>query len=488
MAWVRLVSLAIVALTLLPMVAMPVMADGISWRRETSNTLVWSHVQERSQYSIINFEDGTEKMIISIQVGVEELDSAIEMYWLFPVPCEPQNVTVDILSNVPRLEGEPFGTELAESLADSPLWGMSLMTQIWTIPLVGFYSMVLGIGTTGGIGTPNVIVHDSASEYGLTSAVVTADSAEDLGEYFQLIGLTIPEDDLALIDEYIMHDFSFVATRISDVDLFRNSAHSMNDGDGAYYMMGVETDFKTEQIFFPLKLTRGYGEAEIPILVQILGLANPLALPPTNQYLRVGVDYWQMDGDYLISGSSYYYGPTTVYMPDMLSFFEEQIGDSWEDYPSGTYRLIDQEFTTVTIEGRADALVEDLWLGDGAPLTVGATDFIIENGSLFVMISVILISALAGLITGMLIDRDRRHIRQYLLAGCCNVFTVGFATIAYRHYKKGWLEERDIPSEGIGAPRHIGMQFFSVYTIVFIGLTILTWLILTALAKPASMA
>jgi len=486
MTWVRLVSVVITVLTLLPMVAMPAMADGISWRRETSNAMVWSQVQERSQYSIINFADGVEKMIISIQVGTEELDSASEMFWLFPVPCEPGDVTVDILDNVPRLEGEPFGKGLVESFADSPLWGMSLMTQIWTIPFIGFYTMTSGLGLSGGVGAPKVIVHGSASEYGLSSAVITADSAEDLREYFQLIDLTIPEDDLALIDEYILHDFSFVATRISDVDVFRSSTSPMNDGDGAYYMMGVETDFKTGQIFFPLQLTRGYGEAEIPILVQILGFADPIAVPPANQYLRVGVDYWQMDGDYVISGS-YNYG-YSINMQEALPFFEEQIGTSWADNPSGTYKLFDQKFTTVAMDGRADALVVDLWLADGAPLTVGATGFIIQYSWIFVMISVILISALSGLITGMIVDKDKRHIRKYLIVGLCNVFTAVASTIVYKDYKKEWLEESGIPSEGIGAPRFIGAQFFSVYTMTFVGLTILIWLILTFLAAPAMAA
>jgi hypothetical protein len=468
----------IVAITFLPAVAMPVMADGMSWEKQTTSGEAWAKVHERSQFAIINYQDRLEKMIVSIQVNADQLESASEMFWLFPVPSDPTDVSVDVMSIVPRLDGEPLGEFLQDEVADSPLWMLSLGTTIW---FAGMYGMVLTLGGTGagGGGAQDVVAYDSISKNGLTTSVLSANTSADMQGYFQLNGMTIPSEDLALIDEYIEDGFAFVATRISDVAAFRSSASAMSEGGITYYMMGVEADFRTDRIFFPLKLTSGYGDAEIPIVVQVLGLVEVTGGPPESQSLSVDVDYEILDGGYLVYGNSYYYGPSySNFNPEVLPFFEEQIGSSWRSNLDSysQYSIYDQRFTTIRIDGRADALDQDLWMADSAPFAEGVTDAMIQNSGLVVVIAVVIISMLTGIIAGLIVDRNSGHLPQYMVIGLCNVLTAVATVAAYHSYRKKWLKEKGSPPRGSEAPKNMWAEFFMAYTIIFIGIVALFWM------------
>jgi hypothetical protein len=63
---------------------------------------VWRPIDEESQLAAINYQDGIEKMIISVNFNMEGVNEAV---WLFPVPSLPTNVVIDVVDEFPRLYG-----------------------------------------------------------------------------------------------------------------------------------------------------------------------------------------------------------------------------------------------------------------------------------------------------------------------------------------------------------------------------------------------
>jgi hypothetical protein len=474
----------VTAMMAMPLIAAPVMADGISWK-ETSNLEVWSHVQERSQFAIINFKDGYEKMIISIQVTESELQSGTRMFWLFPVPSAPQVVKVDLISDVPRLEGVAYGNKVREKVASEPMWAYCVFgSQIWAgVPAI-LYLTITTTSLSGGGGDNDqlVDVYDSTDKYGLHSEIISADNASNLQTYLASQGLTVPSGDQAMISDYVDSGFSFVSTRIDDLADFRESAAIQYDELGGYYMMGIEADFPTVDIFFPLKLTSAYGDSDIPITVQVLGFVDISIMPATGPSLRITAYYNVIDDWYMLTedGSYYYYRHhrSNESVNQTLAFFEEQIGTYWQSNPTSHYGLWKDEFTEIHIDGKANSLTNDLWMKDSPPSTVRTMEFLINNPWIIVLAIFITISTITGLITGLFLDGSNKRIPQYLLIGLTNVFTIFVPTFLFSHYYVAWNKERYGEKPEKNAKSIVRVNFFVAYTTTFTALSIGVWMII----------
>jgi len=474
-AWV------VAAMMAMPIVAAPVMADGVSWKT-ISNPEVWSHVQERSQFSIINFKDGYEKMIISIQVNESELDSGSRMFWLFPIPSVPQAAKIDLISDVPRLEGIAYSNKVWEKVANEPMWYYCVLgSQIWAGVPAMMYFMVTPI-SSGGVGNNQLVdIYESTDKYGLHSEIISADNASDLQTYLASQGLTIPGSDQAIISDYVDLGFSFVSTRIDDLADFRENATIQHDDVGGYYMMGVEADFPTDEIFFPLKLTSAYGDSDIPITVQVLGFVDISVMPATGSSLRITADYDEIDDWYMLRGESYYYyghHRSNESVNQTLAFFEEQIGTDWQSDPTRNYGLWRDKFTAIHIDGKANSLTNDLWMKDSPPSSVNTMEFFISNPWVIVLAIFLTISTIAGLIAGLFLDGSSKRIPQYLLIGLTNFLTILVPIFLFSHYYVRWNKERYGEKPEKNALSIIRLNFFLAYTVAFTILSIGVWMII----------
>ena len=61
---------------------------------------------------MINYENGREKMLLSVDVQNSDTDS----FWAFPVPASPEEVTLDLIDSFPRLYGRDFKEEVEEKV------------------------------------------------------------------------------------------------------------------------------------------------------------------------------------------------------------------------------------------------------------------------------------------------------------------------------------------------------------------------------------
>jgi hypothetical protein len=474
------VAWIVAAMMAMPLIAAPALADGVSWKT-TTNPEVWSHVQERSQFSIINFKDGYEKIIISIQVAESELQSGTRMFWLFPIPSAPQAARIDLISDVPRLEGVAYGNKVWGMVASDPMWYYCVLgSQIWAGVPAMLYFMVIPI--SGGLGGNDQLVdiYESTDKYGLHSEIISADNASDLQTYLASQGLIIPSGDQAIITDYIGSGFSFVSTRIDDLSDFRENATIQHDDAGEYYMMGVEADFPTDEIFFPLKLTSAYGDSDIPITVQVLGFVDISVMPATGSSLRITADYDEIDDWYTLRGESYYYGyhRSNESVNQTLAFFQEQIGADWQSHPTTNYGLWRDKFTVIQIDGKANTLISDLWMKDSPPSSVSTMEFFISNPWVIVLAIFLTISTIAGLIAGLFLDGSSKHIPQYLLIGLTNFLTIFVPTFLFSKYYVGWNKERYGEKPEKNALSIIRVNFFVAYTMTFTILSIGVWMII----------
>src|SRR3989339_1402383 len=60
----------------------------------------WSLTPEQRQLAAINFEGGTENLILAIEPGDLKGEKAV---WIFPIPADSRNVKVEILKEFPNL-------------------------------------------------------------------------------------------------------------------------------------------------------------------------------------------------------------------------------------------------------------------------------------------------------------------------------------------------------------------------------------------------
>lgn len=73
-------------------------ADGMVHYLEEFET-IWRPLDVNRQYCAMNYQDGFEKMILTISVNDIYGSKAV---WLFPVPAEPDDIVIDILKEFPR--------------------------------------------------------------------------------------------------------------------------------------------------------------------------------------------------------------------------------------------------------------------------------------------------------------------------------------------------------------------------------------------------
>jgi len=205
-----------------------VRADGIAF------PLDWSPVKQdlidqTNQQAFINYEDGLEKMIISVGLDRENKDAV----WIFPVSSPPEDVVIDVLKKMPELRGINI-REKAEFKVPG-IMEILRLTQIY--PFFLFYRSLskiarltaepLTIGEFGAgagadleaIPEPEVVVHEHLEKEGMTLELITAKRAGALYDYLKEKGLEVEEGSIPVLDEYIGKDYSFVVSWITSEEM-----------------------------------------------------------------------------------------------------------------------------------------------------------------------------------------------------------------------------------------------------------------------------
>ena len=74
------------------------------------------YLTEDSQSAIIDYCEGTQRMLISVEFEWQDLD---DVAWIFPIPSDPDMMETDILDGAPTFYGSDVLEEARHELSES---------------------------------------------------------------------------------------------------------------------------------------------------------------------------------------------------------------------------------------------------------------------------------------------------------------------------------------------------------------------------------
>jgi hypothetical protein len=383
------ITLSLIAfLVVFSFIPKSVLADGMMIRPDPYSDR-WDYSGENNQQAFINYDNGLQKMIISVGLEGENSKGVV---WLFPVPSDPNKVAIDIVKSLPQLSGEEISKKAKSNLDDTIKFLQ--MTQIYTIPFISFYGT---LGTTGkglenslgapqGFGRgiePDVVVYEHIDKEGISSEIITAKTADGLYDYLKGKGLKIESGSIPVLDNYIGKEYSFVASWISSPENVVSP------------QVGVFVTFPTKDIYFPLLPTSVYGSKTVPATIRIIGHVSPKVFQDIKSYTK----------------TSYYVDSYASFTNDLKNFY------------SGQNQNI--KYTKIEINSPSKFLTDDLWINNQAPIKTYYSTFVAKHPITSAIILFILSSIIAGILAGLILFKDlRRKPIKLGLIGLSNFLTI----------------------------------------------------------------
>lgn len=422
-----------------------VLADGMMIKSDPYGNR-WDFVSESNQQAYINYEDGLEKLILS--VGLEETDS--EAVWIFPVPTNPERVVIDILTQTPNIRGEEINEKAKSELEN--IKELLLITQIYPAFFTSFTkTATLSVGSDKGWGLngdgyrhqSDVTVYEHLEKEGMTTEIITARTSKGLQEYFKSKNLNVGKDSIPALNHYIGKEFTFVASWISKNSTTRHTSKQK----------GVFVTFPTKKIYYPLMLTSVYGSERIPTTIRIMGFVSPKVFKDIKNYTKVE-----------------YYVDT---------YFHSNI----DNFYNGNTENV--KYTKIEMNAPSKLLTQDLWMNTREPLGTFFPLLISQHPFTAGVILLILISILTGILAGFIVFREarsRKGILKFSLLGLFNCFTIIALIVRLYPLKIKEIDQKDqelinkLKEQGYIIHRKDSrrkMIFTSFYSIVYIILVIL---------------
>ena len=393
-----------------------VIADGMVIRRDPylnpyGNS--WDYSEETNQQAFINYDNGRQKMIITI--GLEDKNSSSSAVWLFPIPSTPEKIAIDVVKDLPDFQGY----EISDKAKSNMYYARKHLfeTQLYTIPFLGLYRETYGgIGTTprlltGGVSIDeqsqnieqDVVVYEHLEKEGITSEIITAKTASALYDYLKDKGLDIESGSIPVLNDYIGKEYSFIASWISFSEnpaIFENKD---SFGDNIPKQRGILVDFPTEDIYFPLLPTSVYGSKVIPITIRVIGHVSPKIFDGIKGYTK-----------------------TEYYIDEYASF-----ADTLKNLYDGKRENL--KYTKIKINAPAKFLTEDLWIKKSSPLKTYYSSFFAKRsiGSITILF-LITTSLMAGILAGRIAFNSLRKntfkLGLIALSNCLSIFGLMIVT------------------------------------------------------------
>lgn len=429
----------------------------------------WTVFDEDGQYAFINYTGGREKMIL--RVGFD--GDAKGVLWLFPVPADPEKVTLDVVKSFPELDGYDISDKAESNVKE-------IRSFLFRIQI---YSVLYGSGFEAKYGTASshdqaaamgVTVYEHLEKDGITSEIVTAKTAEGLYDYLHEKGLNISQGAVPVLDGYIGKDYSFVISWFTAPYDFNVS------GDIKRYLDEVIFPYHHEFYIFQPKYAAlidslkekysGFKKAasdvdflKSPSGAAVMGdLISVVEKDPSTVVRRNEIDsksFFGRRGVFVTFPTNKLYFPlipTSVYgnraVPaniKVVGHVAPEVFEEIERYTKVKYRIdddaeIDKDlkdfcrrprgklaYTEISINAPSKYLTEDLWISRMTPSRVRFTSMLALYPGVFKIVLLVLCSALSGLIVGMILFRElRRRPGKLVLLGLFNCLTLAGVIIA----------------------------------------------------------
>ena len=415
-----LFSLIIAGILLLPSLIIPqsAWADGIIIEPDPYPGR-WDYSDESNQQAFINYEDGLEKIILS--VGIEE--TGRDAVWIFPVPAKPNKVVIDTVTKLPQLNGEEITKKAKLNLLD--INKTLLKTQIYTIPFsklwkyeggietpMGMEGIGMGSGTRKQAVETDTIVYEHLEKEGITTEIITAKTAQGLYQYLKRKGLAIKQGSIPVLNHYIGKEFTFVVSWISKTNIGSPEFQSKQ--------RGVFVTFPTQKIYYPLLPTSVYGSKVVPASIRIIGHRSPKIFKDIKNYTKV--EYFVNNVDDSYNG----WPPREHY--------------SKSEWPKNFYNgpIKNVKYTKIEIEAPSKFLTDDLWISPRAPLKTYYFSSIAQHPLIIEILLLILSSIITSIMVGWIVFEELRNKNGILklalvgLSNCLSIIGLIMATVLFR--------------------------------------------------------
>lgn len=460
-----------------------VLADGMMIETDPYSGR-WDYSNESNQQAFINYDDGLQKMIIS--VGLEGENSK-DVVWLFPVPADPNKVAIDVVKNLPQLSGEEISKKAKSNLDD--IKDFLQMTQVYTIPLVMMLKDSFnGVATEGfddTLGTKgfgrgaeqDVVVYEHLEKEGIVSEIITAKTATGLYDYLISKGLKIESGAIPVLDNYIGKDYSFIASWISQpiqaateeygivtrkvlktneelvsdvpqeaVDMMINGVEKGLPGIREYFLKNprdVKGYIATHPYAYSIVIE--YLQENRPDLAY-KEVAEQRLMPKmqaNNNQKGVFVTFPTKDIYFPLLPTSVYGSKTVPATIRIIGHVSPRVFQDIKSYTKTEYYVDgyasfagnlknfygDQnqniKYTKIEINAPSKFLTDDLWISKQAPVKTYYSTFIAKHPIISAIILLMLSSIIAGILAGLIIFRELRKKPIKLgLIGLSNCFTL----------------------------------------------------------------
>ncbi len=436
-----------------------------------------NYVNENNQLVFINYEDGLEKMIISIGIKSENNK---DLVWIFPVPANPNKVVIDVVKDFPWLIGKDITKKSKLNLDD--ILTLLLQTQIYTTPfLSGLHQSFVNESYSDSIKGPSgflggieggVRVYEHFEKDGITSEIITAKTANGIIDYLKNKGLKINNNSIPVLDHYIGKDYSFVVSWInksykkveqyelitkkvlkSNEELINNVPEEMVDkmvNDLEKSLPGIKDYFlKNPQDVKAYVDSHHYAYT---IVVDYLRQNKDFAYKEIAEEKLIPQADIEQRGVFVTFPTKNIYFPlipTSVYgskiipaIIKVIGYVSPRIFDDIKTYTNVEYYFYNHsvrnddlknfyghnnvnKYTKIEINAPSKFLTKDLWMDNKAPIKTYYTEFIAKHPILITILMGALISILSGVLSGWILFKNlRKKILKLSFVSLFNFFTI----------------------------------------------------------------
>jgi len=421
--------LAVLAIVLCPVA----LADGKVWKGGPDYSTL-APLEMNEQRAAIAHADGVQKMIIAVNIDLEDADSAL---WMFPVPGSGETTELDVVDTFPDLGGDDV-LLTAEERVDE-LFMIARATQIYPLFLELVSMGGKARNTMASVG--GVMVHEQLERWGIHAETVSVDSLEALEAYVAEKKAPLPREELEAFAPYLSGEHVLVLVWIADQEEVRRQfpEYARRERGMVRRQPCVYVEFPTERAFFPLKPTAAYGAAHIPVQLYVLGFVEPETAPSLERRLSVS---HHVDRDAFASGLGVLTGG--------------RVGGR-------------VSYTSVRIDTPARDFTDDLWLVPARSFRLAYASAIESLGTpavglIVVMICVALLSYVSGGIAGCILHR---RWGPYAWLGLWNLLSVVGVVLAIHYCRTNKVEKY---SEA--GPKYVGV-FSLTYLVLAVALEVL---------------
>lgn len=396
-------------------------ADGMAYDRSSLRPLYYDE-----QRAIISQRGGVEKMIIALnleQAYYMQTDQGLDVggvLWIFPVPGQPERITLDILEAFPTMMGKDV-LYRAERLAWS-IFALAAATQIPVSMVTAGIALPYFISYKAS--RPRVDKHLEVNKWGIHGEVVTADSMSSLATYLRRNKVSVVEEYLRPFQPYLSDKYVLVMAWIASFKELQKKMGSNFDPNETDRNPCLYVEFPTQRGYYPLKATSGYGEVPIKVTLYIVGHVSL-----DSSGLRAGGS-WAGSRESADVSVRYYEASKTL----ALYYGRRNV---WESAPKGFLQGVSEaskiDYTRVTITGAAKGLTHDLWFTNEPPVAIRIANMM---EVLFVPLLIVLVaitSYVCGGLSGLVLFG---RWGAYARLGLWNLLTLVAVYIAVRLHRK----------------------------------------------------